>query len=59
LIENIRDAEQECFDNLTEGLQAAERGQTMEQTASTLDDIASELDIDIDDIITRLDECKQ
>ena len=37
----LADAEQEKFDNLSEGLQAAEQGQQIEQCAGTLDEAAS------------------
>lgn len=56
IVEGVRDEEQECFDNLTEGLQASERGQKMEETASTLDDICNDLEMDFDDLISRLEE---
>ncbi|MFA5934960.1 MAG: hypothetical protein WC827_03695 [Candidatus Paceibacterota bacterium] len=42
-IESLGEAEQEKFDNLSEGLQQAERGQKMEEDASTISDIASDL----------------
>lgn len=43
-LEEIANEEQDKFDNLSEGLQAAERGQAMEQAASTLQDAVSSLD---------------
>lgn len=36
-LEEIRDEEQEAFDNLPEGHQSAERGQAMEEAADDLD----------------------
>jgi hypothetical protein len=42
IIEEIAEGEQEKFDNLTEGLQAAEGGQKMEQAASDLDRLITE-----------------
>ena len=69
-IEGLKDEEQEKFDNLSEGLQASEKGQTIEATVSQLDtayDAASnaddaivdfEFDFDPDEIITALDEAK-
>jgi uncharacterized coiled-coil protein SlyX len=52
----IMDEEQMCFDNLTEGLQATERGQTMEENVNDLDTIITDLQNVIDsiqDIINR------
>lgn len=37
-IVTLRDAEQEKFDNMTEGLQQTERGQAMEAAVSSFDD---------------------
>jgi uncharacterized protein YukE len=60
LIREAGEEEQEAFDNLSENLQGAERGQTMEQAASELSEIADALEeIDISDLVTRLDEAKQ
>jgi hypothetical protein len=42
-LETARDEEQEAFDNLPEGLQAAERGQDMEAAISELENALSEL----------------
>ena len=38
IIEAVGEGEQEKFDNLTEGLQAGERGQRMEEVAGDLAD---------------------
>ena len=61
-LESLRDEEQEAFDNLPEGLQQADRGQSMEAIASALDDAVDTLssalgDIDnvADDFISALD----
>ena len=51
-IESLGEQEQEKFDNLSEGLQQAERGQKMEDDASTINDIAN----DLNDIIEALQE---
>jgi septal ring factor EnvC (AmiA/AmiB activator) len=40
-IEELAEAEQEKFDNLTEGLQASEKGQAIEAAAGALIDAAS------------------
>lgn len=37
LLATVRDEEQEAFDNLPEGIQMSERGETMEQYISDLD----------------------
>jgi phage-related protein len=69
MIEEIRDEEQEKFDNLSEGLQASEKGQTIEATVSALDTAldaannAAEIEdfafeFDADEIVTALDEAK-
>ena len=41
-IEQIRDEEQEAYDNLPEGLQDSERGERMSEIIETLDDAASD-----------------
>ena len=43
IVSQLAEEEQEKFDNLSEGLQQAERGQNMEQAACEMDDAASEL----------------
>ena len=69
MIEEIRDEEQEKFDNLSEGLQASEKGQALEAAVSSLDTAldaannAAEIedfafDFDADEIVTALDEAK-
>ena len=68
-IEEIRDEEQEKFENLTEGLQQSERGQNIEYAVQALENAMEacdgieeweeiELSFDSDDIITALDEAK-
>lgn len=68
-IEELKDEEQEKFDNMPEGLQNGERGQAIEATVSQLEtayDAAGnvaeiedfEFDFDSDEIITALDEAK-
>ncbi len=47
-IEQIRDEEQEAYDNLPEGLQDSERGVSMEAAIEELDDAASDLEGVID-----------
>lgn len=68
-IEEIKDEEQEKYDNMPEGLQQGDRGQAIETAISALDsayDACREFDelegfmlaIDADEIITQLDEAK-
>ena len=54
LLEGVAEEEQEAFDNLTEGLQASERGERMQEVAFELESLASELE----GIEERLEECK-
>jgi hypothetical protein len=51
-VENLCDAEQEKFDNLSEGLQQSERGQKMEEDTATLTLVGENLD----DAINSLNE---
>lgn len=44
LIEGVKDGEQEKFDNLSEGLQAAESGVKLEDGVGYLDEVISNLD---------------
>ena len=56
IIEDARDEEQECFDNLSENLQCSERGKQFEDNADLLDDLMDDLDdviYNIDDIIRQ------
>lgn len=60
LIADVAAEEQDGFDNLSEGLQAAERGQRMEEVAGWLQEVADELEaLDFDDLVGRLDDCKE
>ena len=54
IIQLAAEEEQDCFDNLPEGLQESERGQIMDENVSRLEDIANELDSqagELEDII--------
>jgi hypothetical protein len=53
---SLQEQEQECFDNLPEGLQQADRGQSMEAIASALQDALGNLDSAIDDVETNSEE---
>lgn len=50
IVEEIASVEQEKFDNLSEGLQATEKGYKLEEAASTLDCVNDELNTTIDSI---------
>lgn len=50
-LENVRDDEQDSYDNLTEGLQATDRGQYMETCCELLSEA---LDV-IDDAVSTLE----
>ena len=54
IIEQAQEEEQECFDNMPEGLQMSERGEQIEEYADSLEEIASYLEdqeCELDDII--------
>lgn len=55
IIEAVGEEEQEKFDNLTEGLQAAERGQRMEEVAEVL---AEQVEA-IGEVLTALEEAQE
>lgn len=43
-VEALHDEEQECFDNLPEGIQYSERGEAMEAAADNLDSAFSSIE---------------
>lgn len=47
-IENIKDEEQDAFDNMPEGLQQSERGQASEQAVENLDEACGNIQTLID-----------
>lgn len=58
-LEDVINAEQEAFDNMPEGLQQADRGQTMEEGINALEESSSNLDDAInalEDIMGQFDE---
>jgi hypothetical protein len=62
-LENVRDEEQEAFDNMPEGLQQSDRGQTSEQAIANLDTAINVLeevldDIDLDEAMEALDNAE-
>jgi hypothetical protein len=44
LLSTVLNEEQEAFDNLPEGIQMSERGETMEQYINSIDDIIYNID---------------
>lgn len=50
LLRQAQEDEQSAFDNLSEGLQASERGQKIEQDASTLEDAISSIEYAVNEI---------
>lgn len=52
----VADEEQEAFDNLPEGLQQSERGQTMEETATNLQEWAETLSDIVGDLWEVLEQ---
>lgn len=55
VVEEIGEEEQEKFDNLSGGLQLADRGLKMEEAASSLSDLGSTLD-DVIDTLNNVQE---
>lgn len=50
IIEDVRDDEQDSFDNLPESLQSGDRGMLMEECIQGMDEVLEELDSCISDI---------
>ena len=51
--------EQECFDNMPEGLQASENGQRIEEIAQALESANSSLESAIDDVESAVEEISE
>lgn len=47
ILESVMDEEQDAFDNLPEGLQSSERGETMEEYIGTIAECMDNLDTDL------------
>lgn len=54
-LNEIREEEQEAFDNMPEGLQCSSRGETMQEAIDTMDEWNS----DIENIKSRIEEFAQ
>lgn len=46
ILEEVKDEEQNAFDNMPENLQSSERGETMEEYIYTLEEFIDNLDTD-------------
>lgn len=55
LLEEIAMQERDAYDNLPESLQASERGEKMNETADTLEEVQSE----VNELLDRINECKE
>jgi len=56
IVNDAHEAEREAFDNLSENLQAGERGQRMDEIANDLSNLSDTLnDIYVDDMIAVLE----
>lgn len=55
IIESIGEQEQEKYDNLSEGLQASERGQKFEESAGELSNAAESLD----DVVSSIESATE
>lgn len=51
IIAEVANQEQDAFENLPEGLQYSDRGNTLYENANALDDVASELENQMDNIM--------
>jgi hypothetical protein len=61
-VETIAEAEQEKFDNLSEGLQNSEKGETIQQAAESGTEVVDELTAaseSLDNAIAKIDDMKQ
>ncbi|MDX2129776.1 MAG: hypothetical protein SFU91_12145 [Chloroherpetonaceae bacterium] len=52
IVEEIRDSEQDKYDNLSEGLQSSSTGQKLEDSISELDNAISQLEDAIQTIVS-------
>jgi prefoldin subunit 5 len=55
-LQGLAAEEQDCFDNMPEGLQASENGQRIEEIAQAFESANSTLESAIDDIDSSIDE---
>jgi len=58
-LEALQAAEQECFDNMPEGLQASDNGQRIEECATMLESAIATLQSALEDTEAALDEVRE
>ena len=63
-IEDIRDEESDCYENLPEGIMYSERGESMEQAVNNLDSAVSSIEeliegLDCEDLIECLNDAAE
>ncbi len=61
-IEEMRDAEREKYDNMSESLQSGEKGEAIDAAANALDEAATsaqEVDDALENVESKLDEASQ
>jgi len=56
IVEDVRDEEQESYDNLPESLQESERGEAMQENIDNLESVSGELDDIFDNVETQIEE---
>ena len=60
IIEQAASEERDGFENLTDGLQASERGQRMDEAASALEEVHSDLDnVDLASMIGQIETASE
>ena len=52
IVEQMQAEEQDCFDNLPEGIQNSERGEAIEECAYKLDEVLEGLEEQVDELET-------
>ena len=50
ILQNVLDEEQDCFDNLSEGLQQTMRGESMENNIGVIEDVIDSIQSAVDDL---------
>ena len=62
ILDSCINEEQDCYDNLPEGLQESDKGDRMQEAIDTLDDAINSLDEirdNVDSLITQIDDAIQ
>ncbi len=58
MTETLADEEREAYDNMPEGLQRSEKGEASDNAATQLEEVKDALEIDIDDLISKLNDAQ-